>query len=233
MKYRFLAILLALAMVSVFASCGKKTVDVPKTEAVTTPEGETVTGKDGAPVTQVVTEAVTTPEGETVTGKDGAPVTQVVTEAATQPDAPESDAPGEDAPPPEDAPIVGGPEEDATAQLPEASVTPLDTFNHALLEGFTDEEMCSQWFSAYGLEGANGVEAYVTMAQESDDTDAFSVASRYYAAAKSAADNAGVQLASYEFTMLRDGVTVGVYSTTDGVTYNATVNGETTTMKAG
>ena len=136
--------------------------------------------------------------------------------------------------PPEDAPVEGLEGDGADTLPPEEPETPLSLFNTALLEGFSDEMASSQWFFAYGLENDNDIEAIVSLPQESGDADAaFRMANSYYAAAKTAADKAGVRLTSYECTVLNDGATVGVYTTSDGVSYTAVVNGETTTLKAG
>ncbi len=234
MKLKLTAVLLAVLLAFTLGACrkkGTKNKKVPdQTVVVTNENGETQTDAEGQPVTQTVpaTEQtgapVTDANGSTVTDAQGAPVT---TPAPASPAA-------DNTPPPEDAPIETIEDENGEILAPAEPETPVEKFNNALLEAFTDEQKSNQWFSAFGADaGNNGVNAILSMEQNSDDTNAaFRLAVSYHEAAKKAAQTAGLTLTSYEFTVLHDGMTVGMYTTTDGTTYSAVVNGETVSLTA-
>lgn len=201
MKLKLTAILLSLLLVIALGACGKKTARPDPTVVVTDANGETVTDADGNAVTAPVSE---TAPAETVTADKDAP--------------------------PEDAPIETI-EDDANIDLlPAEPETPVELFNDALLELFTDEQKSNQWFSAFGMDAENGgVNVTLSMSQDSDSTeDAFRLVVSYYDSVRTTAQTAGLTLAGYEFTVLNDGATVGMYTTSDGVSYTATENGSTT-----
>lgn len=234
MKTKLTAILLFVLMGISFGACAGK--------------DKTAGGKDKTPDQTVV---MTDENGETETVAQGQPATQTVPEIPNT-DAPTSDKNGstvvrapdapsaastkgiEDAPPQEEVQAGSADNKTVAGFAPAEKETPIEKFNSALLETFTEEQKSSQWFSAYGTpSGNNGTDAVLTMEQYSADTTAaFHLAAGYYASAKKAAQSAGLSLTSYEFTVLCNGITVGTYKTTDGKTYTATMNGESATLTA-
>ena len=248
MKHKITAVTLCALMALGLGACGKKKAATKIPVAVTNENGETVTNAAGEKVTEMVTlpaemETVTNANGEAETNSAGLPVTVPAATQASAADSPAANTPAaqndanapDDAPPPDDAPVEGGPEGEEAGVLPPAEPqTPVEKFNDALLEAFTDEQKSNQWFSAYGTEGQNGnVNTFFSMDQANDSTDAaFTLAKSYYDTAKTTAAAAGLTLASYEFTVLNNGVTVGMYTTTDGVNYTGMINGESVSLKA-
>ena len=233
MKTRLTALLLTAVLAFAFTACGKKTPAAPgETVVLTDAAGETVTDEQGQPVTETVPAAQTEPSYSTVTDEAG----EAITDAAGAPVTVPAEIPADedDAPPPEDAPIED-PDGDVVTPLPPAEPeTPVEQFNNALLEYFTDEQKSDQWFSAYGMDdGSGGVSAALSMAQSSDSTDeAFRLAVSWYAQTKAAAEAAGLKLSAYEFTVLHGGATVGMYTTSDGANYTAIESGVTSQKTA-